>query len=55
MIKIYVLYSEYGLYEGCSEPRDVVLTEEAAKEWVEKNPNSNDYVEFSIDVPAPVN
>ena len=49
-VTIYVLYSDFGNYEGCSSPEDVVLSETEAQKWVEKDPYSNTYSEFEIEV-----
>jgi len=49
-LKLYVLYSDYGQYEGCSAPEDVVLIESKASEWSAKNPETNTYAEFEIDL-----
>jgi hypothetical protein len=49
---VYVLYSDYGSYEGCSPPQSITTKEDDAEAWVKKNVEVNTYSEFEVDEPT---
>jgi hypothetical protein len=48
VLTVYVLYADFGQFEGCSAPAGAVLTAAEAAAWVAKEPEFNCYAEFEL-------